>query len=111
MLGGQSFFGRLGKLRRRVRVAPLLVSAIVLCGLSVACSSKNTGDSKESDEGGAGNGGSLCSPGATRECVGPGACRGGQQCSSDGSMWSPCACGVGGTGTGGVGAGGGTGGT
>jgi hypothetical protein len=32
----------------------------------------------------------LCSPGDTRECVGPGACRGGQICSESG--WSDCDC-------------------
>jgi hypothetical protein len=35
----------------------------------------------------------VCEPGATRECVGAGACRGGQACLTDGSAWSPCDCG------------------
>lgn len=43
--------------------------------------------------------GGECTPGATRECVGPGACRGGQTC--DGEGWSKCDCGE--TATGGSG--------
>lgn len=35
----------------------------------------------------------LCTPGETRECVGPGACRGGQSCLMDGSGFSACDCG------------------
>ena len=34
-----------------------------------------------------------CQPGDTRECVGPGACRGGQQCDTHGS-WGACDCGA-----------------
>jgi hypothetical protein len=41
----------------------------------------------------ASGGGMTCSPGATRTCVGPGACEGGQQCSADGTVWGDCACG------------------
>ena len=32
-------------------------------------------------------------PGATQTCVGPGACRGGQQCLADGTAFGPCDCG------------------
>jgi hypothetical protein len=35
----------------------------------------------------------ACVPGATQTCVGPGACRGGQSCLSDGSGFSLCDCG------------------
>ena len=58
-----------------------------------------------SDEGGGAEG--KCSPGATRTCVGPAACQGGQACTADGS-WSTCDCGggTGGSGTGGSGTGG-----
>lgn len=35
---------------------------------------------------------SVCEPGETRACVGPGACEGGQQCSRDGE-WGACDCG------------------
>ena len=58
-----------------------------------------------SDEGGGADG--ECSPGATRTCVGPAACQGGQACTADGS-WSTCDCGggTGGSGTGGSGTGG-----
>jgi hypothetical protein len=35
----------------------------------------------------------ACIPGSTQACVGPGACSGGQACSSDGSGFGPCDCG------------------
>lgn len=35
----------------------------------------------------------TCEPGATRTCVGPGACDGGQRCSADGRIWGDCDCG------------------
>lgn len=47
---------------------------------------------------------SACDPGDTRECVGSGACRGGQICAEDGT-WGACDCG---SGTGGAEGGGGT---
>ena len=40
-----------------------------------------------------GAGATACIAGSTRECVGPGACRGGQMCRDDGSGWSGCDCG------------------
>ena len=39
----------------------------------------------------------VCTRGQTRECVGSGACRGGQVCLSDGSGYSACDCGPTGT--------------
>ncbi len=36
---------------------------------------------------------SACTPGATQQCVGAGACAGGQACLPDGSGFSPCDCG------------------
>ena len=36
----------------------------------------------------------ACVPGATQACVGPGACRGGQQCLADGAAFGPCDCGA-----------------
>ena len=48
-----------------------------------ACSSDETG--------GQGNVGGTCSPGDTRECVGVGACRGGQRC-GDNARWGDCLC-------------------
>lgn len=39
--------------------------------------------------------GKLCTPGETQMCVGPGACRGGQACMTDGSGFLPCDCGAG----------------
>jgi hypothetical protein len=36
---------------------------------------------------------SVCTPGATQSCVGPGACTGGQACRDDGSGFGPCDCG------------------
>jgi hypothetical protein len=35
----------------------------------------------------------LCIPGATQECLGPGACRGAQACLADGDGYGPCDCG------------------
>lgn len=35
----------------------------------------------------------LCVPGSTQQCVGPGACSGGQACLPDGSGFGPCDCG------------------
>jgi hypothetical protein len=35
-----------------------------------------------------------CFPGATQACFGPAACQGAQICTSDGSMFGPCDCGV-----------------
>ncbi len=35
----------------------------------------------------------ACSPGQTRECVGPGACKGGQACTTDGKGFGSCDCG------------------
>jgi hypothetical protein len=35
----------------------------------------------------------LCIPGVTQECLGPGACRGAQACSTDGNGYGPCDCG------------------
>jgi len=35
----------------------------------------------------------LCVPGVTQECLGPGACRGAQACSTDGDGYGPCDCG------------------
>jgi hypothetical protein len=36
---------------------------------------------------------SVCTPGATQPCTGPGGCSGGQSCVDDGSKFSPCDCG------------------
>ena len=71
--------------------------------------------SQQSNSGGsqAGRGasdGGICEPGATRGCIGPGACEGSQACLSDGSGWGVCDCG-GGTGGSGGGGGGTTGGS
>jgi hypothetical protein len=85
-----------GKKRRRGG-SPVLVLAAALGALAFpGCSSEKDGSSA-----------SGCEDGATRECVGPGACRGGQEC-LDGE-WSACDCvdvsaggaGAGGTPTGG----------
>jgi hypothetical protein len=51
------------------------------------------------DTGGAG---SVCTPGDTRACIGPGACDGGQLCLPDGS-WGACDCGTATGGSGGTG--------
>ncbi len=36
---------------------------------------------------------SVCTPGGTQRCVGPGACEGGQSCLPDGSGYAACDCG------------------
>ncbi len=36
----------------------------------------------------------ACVPGSTQSCVGPGGCRGGQACASDGSRFEACDCGT-----------------
>jgi hypothetical protein len=36
---------------------------------------------------------SVCTPGGTQRCVGPGACEGGQSCLPDGSGYGACDCG------------------
>jgi len=36
----------------------------------------------------------VCAAGATQECIGPGACAGGQSCLPDGSGWGACDCGT-----------------
>jgi hypothetical protein len=35
----------------------------------------------------------VCAPGSTQECIGTGACRGGQVCAADGKTWGSCDCG------------------
>ena len=35
----------------------------------------------------------TCFPGSTQACIGPGACKGGQQCRPDGAAFGPCDCG------------------
>jgi hypothetical protein len=112
------------KRSRFVQPASRLALALAALGssLSLRCGTDETGEGPEappesaagaagqpsSGEGGTGVPGSgVCEPGATRECVGTAACRGGQGCLSDGSGWSRCDCGeepV--TGTAGAGAGG-----
>lgn len=39
--------------------------------------------------------GQVCVPGATQECLGPGACRGAQACLTDGRGYGSCDCGSG----------------
>lgn len=75
-----------------VRLAPWFFVALL------ACSSRSTRDgSKDVDSGTS----LTCEPHATRSCVGPGACTGGQICADDGSGWSSCDCGTAAGGTGG----------
>jgi hypothetical protein len=56
---------------------------------------KSTAEATASGSGGAAlkSSASACVPGATQTCVGPGACRGGQQCLADGTAFGPCDCG------------------
>jgi 2-aminobenzoate-CoA ligase len=57
---------------------------------------ESTAEATSSGSGGAAlkAGSSPCVPGATQTCVGPGACRGGQQCLADGAAFGPCDCGA-----------------
>jgi hypothetical protein len=59
-------------------------------------------------------GGSVCAPGTTQACLGPGQCAGAQRCAATGDSWETCDCGApssgGAGGSGGAGASGGTGG-
>lgn len=48
---------------------------------------------------GLGGAATICTPGETQACVGPGACSGAQVCNADGMGWGACDCG---TGTGGA---------
>ncbi|MBK8998726.1 MAG: hypothetical protein IPM35_23640 [Myxococcales bacterium] len=73
-----------------IAVLPLAMLVASACG------------SDESD----GGGGGKCSQGATRACLGPGACDGAQSCGAD-ETWRACDCG----GTGGAGGGSGAGGS
>jgi hypothetical protein len=83
-----------------------------------ACSSNNEDDLSApvagrdgtgvAGQGGAGAGGAgggqagttstVCVPGATQVCLGPGACQGAQTCRDDGSGYEPCNCGSAGIG-------------
>lgn len=65
---------------------------------------------KGSGDAGTGATDMVCTPGETQECVGPGACRGGQACRADGSGFGACDCGEGSGGSAGAGASGGEGG-
>jgi len=56
------------------------------------CSGKAGKDAKESPAS-APAAAPLCIPGATQECVGPGACRGAQACLPDHSGYAACDCG------------------
>ena len=45
-----------------------------------------------SGTGGSGAGTTVCTPGDTQPCVGPGACQGGQSCLASGMGWDTCQC-------------------
>jgi hypothetical protein len=77
-----------------------------LATIVLAASCGGSVSSSDSGGGGSGQGGSAnprCVPGTTQQCVGVGACLGGQACLPSGDGWGPCDCGIatGGTGTGG----------
>ena len=66
-----------------------------------ATTGSGTGATTGSGAGGGGTGsggasgsgsGMVCTPGSTQECVGPGACQGGQSCNADGTGFAPCEC-------------------
>jgi hypothetical protein len=97
-------------MRRLARVSFFLSwLAAAACGSSGSGGDSDSGDGGDPGGGSGGRGGSsgnaVCVPGSTQECVGPGACPGGQSCFPDGSAWGACNC----QGTGGVSGSGGTG--
>lgn len=71
----------------RLHIATLFVSATTL---AVACSKNDTNPdvATQTEEPSPPH----CEQGDTRECVGPGACKGGQICDERG-LWKPCQCG------------------
>jgi hypothetical protein len=95
----------------------LLGSVVASAVIFVACGSTDSPDGATPDggsgKGGTANGGTgaqggaagsggetgsnlVCVPGTTMECVGPGACRGGQSCNAEGTSYGTCDCGTGG---------------
>jgi len=91
-----------GRARRSRAALALAASASLLFALAGCGSGDTTGGATSStaDGGTAGSstplGGAataVCVPGETRECIGPGACRGGQACARDGASWGACDCG------------------
>jgi hypothetical protein len=64
-----------------------------LCVLADASCGGRAWEPQDKEAATAGTEGYSCLPGDTRECVGKGACRGGQQCSAEGS-WGACNCGT-----------------
>ena len=87
---------------RTVRV--VLLSA--LCGVVLwSCGASEPTSASSADAGATSSASGapsdvICDAGATRECVGPGACRGGQFCER--GAWSACDCGGGASNTGGA---------
>lgn len=76
-----------------VAFAWISVTGVGACGTDVVSSSTPQQD-----------GSGQCSPGDTRPCTGPGACKGGQACGPD-ARWGVCDCGTNGGGTSGGSAG------
>lgn len=72
-----------------VRCRSAFWTALVML-VGAGCGGRAGEQQSESTSAG-GTNGAQCDPGVTRECVGPGACRGGQQCSRDGD-WGICEC-------------------
>lgn len=71
----------------RATAVAVAVAAIAMVGV-VGCARDDKGETGAR----AGEGAPGCSQGDTRECVGPGACEGGQTCGDDGK-WEACDCG------------------
>ena len=101
-----------GKIMKMLRYRAALLATLAML-MQPGCGGR--GELQDRDQSVAGTAGFNCQPGDTRECVGPAACRGGQQCRADG-LWGTCDCGTqggtssieasGGNGTGGQGNGG-----
>lgn len=86
--------------RRRLLAAAW--SSLLLFSIATACGGTSTPGSPSLNDASGGVGGAsenpggsavpgTCTPGDTRQCVGPAACRGGQVCESE--TWSACDCG------------------
>lgn len=70
---------------------------VVACGdapLTVSSSASPASSGRGSRAPGVSDSARLCVPGATQECLGPGACRGAQPCMADGQGYDRCDCGA-----------------
>jgi len=86
-----------GRARRsRAGLAPAAGASLLFTLAGCGGGDTTGGATSSAANGGTAVGGAataVCEPGETQECVGPGACRGGQVCARDGAGWGACDCG------------------